>query len=48
MNYLVKTKEGKFIVMSNIKKDCAKYINTNIYISLGKETFKVIQEIEIR
>ena len=48
MNYLVKTKEGKFIVMSNIKKDWAKYINTNIYISLGKETFKVIQEVEIR
>lgn len=48
MNYLVKTKEGKFIVMSNITKDWTKYINSNTYISLGKETFKVIQEIEVK
>ena len=48
MNYLVKTKEGKFIVLSNIKKDWTRYIGTNIYISIGKETFKILQEVEIR
>ena len=48
MNYLVKTKEGKFIVMSNVTKDWTKYINNKTYISLGKTAFRVIQEIEIR
>ena len=48
MNYLVKTKEGKFIVVSNVTKDWTKYINSNTYISLGKDFVKVIQEIEVR
>jgi hypothetical protein len=48
MNYLVKTKENKYIVMSNVSKDWTKYIGTSTYISLGKEFFRVIQEIEIR
>lgn len=48
MNYLVKTKENKYIVMSNVSKDWTKYIGTSTYISLGKEFFLVIQEIEIR
>lgn len=48
MNYLVKTKENKFLVFSNRTKDWSKYIGKDIYISLGKESFKVIQEIEIR
>jgi hypothetical protein len=48
MNYLIKTREGKYIVLSNVTKDWSKYINTNTEISVGKEFFKVIQEIEIR
>lgn len=48
MNYLVKTKEGKYIVMSNISKDWTTYIGKSTYISIGKESFRVIQEIEIR
>jgi hypothetical protein len=48
MSYLVQTKEGKYIVMSNVTKDWTKYIGTSTYISTGKEFFRVIQEIEIR
>lgn len=48
MNYLVKTKENKYIIMSNVSKDWTKYIGTSTYISLGEEFFLVIQEIEIR
>lgn len=48
MNYLVKTKEGKYIVMSNVRGDWTEYIGKRTMISLGKEAFYVIQEIEIR
>lgn len=48
MNYLVKTKEGKFIVMSKVTKDWSQYIGSKSFISIGKEKFQVIQEIEIR
>ena len=48
MNYLVKTEEGKYIVMSNVKNDWTKYIGKSTMISLGREAFYVIQEIEIR
>lgn len=48
MNYLVKTKEGKFIVMSNVTKDWSEYIKNKTFISIGKEEFQVIQIIEIR
>lgn len=50
MNYLVKTESGKFIVISNVKKDWSKYISSNTKISLGDKTgfVTVIQEIEIR
>jgi hypothetical protein len=48
MNYLVQTKEGKYIVMSNVSKDWTTYIGKSTYISTGEEFFRVIQEIEIR
>lgn len=48
MNYLIKTKEGKYIVMSNVSKDWTAYIGKHTYISTGKTFFRVIQEIEIR
>ena len=48
MNYLVKTKEGKYIVMSDVTKDLSKYIGKSTYISTGKEFFRVLQAIEIR
>lgn len=48
MNYLVQTKEGKYIVMSKVSKDWTQYIGKDIYISTGKTFFRVIQEIEIR
>ena len=48
MNYLVKTKEDKYIVISNVLKDWTKYIGKHIYISTGETFFRVIQEIEIK
>jgi hypothetical protein len=47
MNYLCKTQEGKTFVMKDVKKDWNKYVGTSTYISLGGDSFKVIQPIEI-
>lgn len=49
MNYLCKyVKSGVYFVISNVTKDYTKYINSQIVINTGGESFKVIQEIEIR
>jgi len=51
MNYLIKYTSGpnigKFATISNVTKDWTKYIGKSTSISLGKDFFKVIQEIEI-
>jgi hypothetical protein len=52
MNYLIKYTNGpnigKFVVMSNVTKDWTKYIGKSTVLSLGGDSFKVIQEIEIQ
>jgi hypothetical protein len=47
MNYLCKTKEGKLFVMEQVQKDWDKYVGTSTHISLGGDSFRVIQAIDI-
>jgi len=46
MNYLCKTKGGYTFVLETTN-DYSKYIGTPTYISLGSDSFKVIQVIDI-
>jgi hypothetical protein len=46
MNYLCKTKGG-YIFIFKATKDYSKYVGTSTYISLGNESFRFIQAIDI-
>lgn len=49
MNYLCKNKEtGVLFVATNVTKDWSKHIESKQPISLGRDFFYVIQEIEVR
>jgi hypothetical protein len=46
MTYLCKT-EGGYTFVVKTTKDYSKYIGKHTYISLGSESFRVIQAIDI-
>ena len=52
MNYLIEyttgSEKGKKVVVTKVTKNWSAYIGKSTTISLGRESFKVLQEIEIR